>query len=120
EGVSFGQLLGQHEETKYPFVRVLKQALMRTEGKTFFPYMADIVGNTICADYLDYLRRDPTNVGLDVLRDDRVASRFFIGNDLNGLPRMALSLVDKHGKPRLDTCTGVVELVRQRYRFAEI
>ena len=32
---------------------------------------------------------------------------------------MALALVDRHGKPRLDVCTGVVELVRQRYRFAE-
>ncbi|MGA8669190.1 MAG: hypothetical protein WB679_04910 [Terracidiphilus sp.] len=102
------------------FVRILKDALKATEGKTFFPYMADIVGNTICADYFDYLRRDPTNVGLDVLRDNRVAARFFVGQDANQLLRMALALVDKRGKPRLDTCTGVVELVRQRFRFAEI
>jgi len=102
------------------FVRVLKEALKATEGKTFFPYMADIVGNTICADYFDYLRRDPANVGLDVLRDNRVAARFFVGKDANHLLRMALALVDKRGKPRLDTCTGVVELVRQRFRFAEI
>lgn len=86
----------------------------------FFPYMADLVANTICADYLDYLRRDPLNVGLDVLRDDRVASRFYIALDDNGAHRMALALVDKRGKPRLDTCTGVVELVRQRFRFAEV
>ncbi len=82
--------------------------------------MADIVGNTICADYLDYLRRDPINVGLDVLRDNRVASRFFVARDSKGSLRMALALEDRHGKPRLDTCTGVVELVRQRFRFAEI
>jgi HD superfamily phosphohydrolase len=117
---SFRDLLDAYDESKVPFVRILKAAMKNTEGKVFFPYMADIVGNTICADYLDYLRRDPMNVGLDVLRDDRVASRFFVGRDANGLPRMALSLVDKNGKPRLDTCTGVVELVRQRYRFAEI
>jgi HD superfamily phosphohydrolase len=117
---SFRDLLDAEDETSIPFVRILKAAMKNTERKAFFPYMADIVGNTICADYLDYLRRDPINVGLDVLRDDRVASRFFVGQDVNGLPRMALSLVDKHGKPRLDTCTGVVELVRQRYRFAEI
>jgi HD superfamily phosphohydrolase len=86
----------------------------------FSPYMADIVANTISADYLDYLRRDPHNLGLDVLRDDRVVLRFWVGLDHQGQSRMALALVDRRGKPRLDTCTGVIELVRQRYRFAEI
>jgi hypothetical protein len=120
EGLCFREVLEKEDETKRPFVRILKEALTRTEGRTFFPYMADIVGNTICADYLDYLRRDPSNVGLDVLRDDRVASRFFVGRDSKGSLRMALALTDRRGKPRLDTCTGVVELVRQRFRFAEI
>ena len=86
----------------------------------FAPYMADLVANTISADYLDYLRRDPHNLGLDVLKDDRVVSRFWVGVDHLGQSRMALSLEDGRGKPRLDTCTGVVELVRQRFRFAEI
>lgn len=118
--ISFSALIANEDPNKSPFIHVLRQALKATEGKTFFPYMADIVGNTICADYFDYLRRDAINVGLDVLRDNRVAERFFVGRDANGLQRMALSLVDKRGKPRLDTCTGVVELVRQRFRFAEI
>jgi HD superfamily phosphohydrolase len=117
---AFSEVLEDGDESTVPFLRILKEALSRTAGKTFFPYIADIVGNTICADYLDYLRRDPSNVGLDVLRDDRVASRFFVGKASNGLLRMALALTDRRGKPRLDTCTGVVELVRQRFRFAEI
>jgi len=49
------------------FAADILRALDTNAGKTFFPYMADIVGNTICADYLDYLQRDPTNLGLDVL-----------------------------------------------------
>jgi HD superfamily phosphohydrolase len=118
------------------FAGEVRQALDATEGTTFFPYMADIVGNTICADYLDYLRRDPRNLGLDILWDDRVISHFWIGRpmrfdvattdneqkqvQLAHDVHMALSLVDRRGKPRLDTTTGVVELVRQRYRFAEI
>lgn len=118
--LSFKERVESGNESEIPFLRILKNAFAQTDGKTFFPYMADIVGNTICADYLDYLRRDPSNVGLDVLRDDRVASRFFVGKDSKGLLRMALALVDRRGKPRLDTCTGVVELVRQRFRFAEI
>lgn len=125
------------EGTRTPFEQILGEELDRTEGASpvaerllaaherlsgtlFKPYMADIVANTISADYLDYLRRDPHNLGLDVLRDDRVVSRFLIGRDHLGQQRMALSLVDRRGKNRLDTCTGVVELVRQRFRFAEI
>src|SRR5262249_16604155 len=118
--ISFKERIEDGDVSGVPFLRVLRDAIVQTDGKTFFPYMADIVGNTICADYLDYLRRDPFNVGLDVLRDNRVASRFLIGKDSKGLLRMALALVDRRGKPRLDTCTGVVELVRQRFRFAEI
>lgn len=120
ERLTFGNILDKQDENKIQFIRILKDALKNTQNRIFFPYMADIVGNTICADYLDYLRRDPTNVGLDVLRDDRVASRFFIGKDATDSFRMALALVDRGGKPKLDTCTGVVELVRQRFRFAEI
>jgi HD superfamily phosphohydrolase len=124
--IPFGEVLVQDQKRNVnngecnPFIDILSSAIRDVQGETFFPYMADIVGNTICADYLDYLRRDPTNVGIDVLRDDRVASRFFVGRDANELPRMALALTDSHGKPRRDTCTGVVELVRQRFRFAEI
>lgn len=118
--ISFRELLEAVDANELPFVRVLLDALNMTEEKLFFPYMADIVANTICADYLDYLRRDATNVGLDVLRDDRVASRFFVGRDSKKALRMALALTDRRGKARLDTCTGVVELVRQRFRFAEI
>ncbi|MFY9315378.1 MAG: hypothetical protein WAO95_07440 [Burkholderiales bacterium] len=125
------------QEQKIPFVKViekldssspihkaLKKGLADTQKRrAFYPYFADIVGDTICADYLDYLRRDPTNVGLDVLRDDRVISCFYIGKEEADEPylyRMALSLVDRNGHPRLDTCAGVIDLVRQRFRFAEI
>ena len=103
--------------TKTEFAR----AYAAVEPRLFAPYMADIVADTICADFLDYLRRDASNLGLDVLRDDRVTSHFWIGRRRNsGQLHMALSLVDRRGKPRLDTTTGVVDLVRQRYRFAEI
>lgn len=108
------------EEGDVGIAEALLTACEETRGTVFSPYMADIVANTISADYLDYLRRDPHNLGLDVLRDERVVSRFWVGQDEKGQARMALSLVDRRGKRRLDTCTSVVELVRQRFRFAEI
>jgi len=101
------------------FATTVLRALDANQGKLFFPYMADIVSNTICADYLDYLQRDPTNLGLDVLSFKRVISRFWVGRDPSSELHMALSLVDRRGKPRLDTTTAVVDLVRQRFRFAE-
>jgi HD superfamily phosphohydrolase len=104
-------------ENHRKIAKVLHEAFINT-GELFHPYMTDVVANTICADYLDYVRRDPLNVGLDVLRDDRILSSFYVGSDSTGL-RMALALLDRHGKARLDVCTGVVEQVRQRYRFAE-
>jgi HD superfamily phosphohydrolase len=119
DGVIKDEKSEQERPDEVQAARDLRQAVQNAD-QLFRPYMADLVANTISADYLDYLRRDPHNLGLDVLRDGRIASRFWIGKDHHDQPRMALSLVDRRNKPRLDTCTSVVELVRQRYRFAEI
>jgi HD superfamily phosphohydrolase len=119
----FAKVVGALSDTDIVH-RLLRKAFFDTQKRAAFsPYFADVVGDTICADYLDYLRRDPTNVGLDVLRDDRIISRFYVGREEAAEPnlyRMALSLVDRAGHSRLDTCTGVIDLVRQRFRFAEI
>ena len=100
------------------------QLTLQNVRTAFFPYMVDIVANTICADYMDYVRRDTANAGLDRQTDDRVLSQFLIGqhrvSEANLQYRMALLLTDSRGKPRLDACTGVVDLVRRRFRLAEI
>jgi hypothetical protein len=106
------------------FVEYVQQQFGRAAG-LFHPYMADIVSDTICADYMDYVRRDTANTGLDRQTDDRVLSQFLIGryeplDDGEAQYRMALLLSDSRGKPRLDACTGVVDLVRKRFRLAEI
>jgi HD superfamily phosphohydrolase len=105
---------------EHDFASILMAAYNNTRDVFFHPFLTDIVANTICADYLDYVRRDPLNVGLDVLWDNRILSHFYISEEpRHKAYRMALALLDRHGKPRLDVCTGVVEQVRQRYRFAE-
>jgi len=100
------------------------QLKLKSVQFAFAPYMVDIVSNTICADYMDYVRRDTANTGLDRQTDDRVLSQFLVGEysnaDLSTQYRMALLLTDSRGKPRLDACTGVVDLVRKRFRLAEI
>ena len=118
-GRTFTELLSQ-QQTEFEKYLSKALALQCQAGRdTFSELMADLVANTICADYLDYMQRDPYFVGLDVLRDERVASRFYVGRHERWGDRMALSLVDRHGKRRTDTASGVFELVRQRFRFAE-
>lgn len=36
-----------------------------TRARLFHPFMSDIIGNTICADLLDYLPRDRCNLGME-------------------------------------------------------
>jgi HD superfamily phosphohydrolase len=44
----------------------------------FYPFMSDIVGNTICADLLDYLPRDRMNLGMEWRNHARLLRYFTI------------------------------------------
>lgn len=103
------------------FEKLYYEAYQKFNGKGFHQYMADIVADTICADYLDYLQRDTVNVGLDPVKETRIIQNYFVGCDqtTNSL-RMALSLVDKGGKPKLSTVTAAKNMVRHRFDLAEI
>jgi HD superfamily phosphohydrolase len=73
--------------TSYPFSEVIEQALAGTEYAhhiaeyAFDPhrdaYMLDVVGNTVCADLLDYAKRDARNANIKLDYDaDRIAENF--------------------------------------------
>jgi HD superfamily phosphohydrolase len=75
------------DKSEYPFQAAIRQALQGTafEGKlTEFEFqhkrdafMLDIVGNTVCADLLDYAKRDSHFAGLRLDYDpDRIAENF--------------------------------------------
>jgi HD superfamily phosphohydrolase len=116
---SFEEMLAEEKRDAEPFVRVVRQALSDTQRRVFFPYMADIVGNAICADLLDNVQRDSANVGLEISRATGILSRFFIGRNDRGACRMALALADGRGQSRSDTAAAI-ELLHQRFRCAEI
>lgn len=116
---SFEETLAEEKRDSEPFIRVVRQALSDTQRRIFFPYMADIVGNAICADLLDDVQRDSANVGLEVARDAAILSRFFVGRNDRGAFRMALSLTDGRENSRSDTAAAM-ELLHQRFRCAEI
>lgn len=86
-----------------------------------FPYVWDLVGNTVCADLLDYVQRDlracgmPVGIGTRFLDSFVITSDAFKEGDRN---RMALDL-EKRGMPRPDVESEVVKLLSYRYELAE-
>lgn len=87
-----------------------------------YAYVADIVGNTVCADALDYIDRDLSACGMPVAIGERFLDFFSITPADVPIPtnrgRMALRL-DKHGMPRPDVESEVLKLLTFRYELAE-
>jgi HD superfamily phosphohydrolase len=87
------------------------------------PFVADIVGNTVCADALDYTERDLAGCGMPGKLNDFFLDYFTITGDDPSIARehrrrMALRL-DKRGMPRPDVESEVVKLLTMRYELTE-
>ena len=76
-------------------------------------YLRDIVSGTICADLLDYLKRDNYYCGLKYEFDERVFHYFRVAAD-----RLALDLM-QDGMFRRDALTEITNLLRIRYMLSE-
>lgn len=86
------------------------------------PFVSDIVGNTVCADMLDYVPRDLRACGMPVSIGDRFLDFFTITPEAalakKDRQRMALNL-DKRGMPRPDVESEVIKLLSHRYELVE-
>lgn len=93
-----------------------------------FPFVADMVGNTICADLTDYLQRDHTYLGLPFSLGSRFMSAFYVTpRQPRPLPgekgplyqeRMAV-LLHRDGHIRADIVTELLKHLRYRYELQE-
>jgi uncharacterized protein len=86
-----------------------------------YPFVADMVGNTICADLLDYLERDHVFSGLPISLGRRYLSSFYVTPKSKAGPykrRMAL-VISRHGRERKDIVTEIVKHLRYRYELQE-
>jgi HD superfamily phosphohydrolase len=93
-----------------------------------FPFVADMVGNTICADLTDYLQRDHTFLGLPISLGERFMSAFYVTpTHESPLPhekgplyqqRMAV-LLHRDGRIRADVVTELLKHLRYRYELQE-
>ena len=78
---------------------IISGASGATEPSTY-PFVADIVGNTICADLLDYLRRDHLFTGLPIALGARFMDDFYvIGSDHKHYAKKMVVRIARHGRP---------------------
>jgi len=117
-----GQILG--EDFRKEVLRYL--ATPRDQASELeHPYVIDIVGNTVCADLIDYLARDTTYAGLKETFDPRFLRNLLIASYSNPSRkeeiynnRLVLSLL-KQNRVRRDVISEVMHLLRLRYSLAE-
>lgn len=85
-----------------------------------FPFCADLVGNTICADLLDYLDRDHLFTGLPESLGRRFISAFFVtASDCGPFSaRLALNIF-RNGHERTDIVSELLKALRYRYELSE-
>jgi HD superfamily phosphohydrolase len=86
-----------------------------------YPFAVDIVANTICADLLDYLKRDIYFAGLEEAYDERFLKYLIVrgDNDADHKNRLALRLFGNKGNIRRDNVSEILHLLRLRYSMGE-
>jgi HD superfamily phosphohydrolase len=86
-----------------------------------YPFVEDVVGNTICADLLDYLERDHRMTGLPVALGRRFVSAFYVRptGDPDIGRHMVLRIRRPDGRERTDVVTEVLKYLRFRYELSE-
>src|SRR5204862_2668039 len=78
----------------------------------------DIVGNTICADLLDYLHRDWYHLGKPKYFEKRLFQYMQIREDATGMPRFVIS-IGKKPRIKTDAVSAILDLLEHRYQLAE-
>ncbi len=86
-----------------------------------YPFVSDIVNNTICADLLDYLVRDHLFLGLPIGLGDRFMDNMYVareGDDIS-FPERLVVRITRQAAPRTDTTTEILKHLRYRYEETE-
>jgi HD superfamily phosphohydrolase len=83
--------------------------------------LADIIGNTICADLFDYLKRDHMMTGIKATYDDRIFRYFDVDDhEFEGkhYARILIRLV-KNGRIRGDCLADLLDILKLRYNLSD-
>lgn len=107
--------------TLFEELRVLIMSKVdRGSWRSSYPFVEDIVGNTICADLMDYLSRDHHHTGLPLAVGHRFANDFYVmgSTDVHYAGKMVIR-ISRHGQGRPDIVTELLKYLRYRYELTE-
>lgn len=94
--------------------------LKRNSVVSSYPFVGDIVGNTICADLIDYLRRDHWFTGLPIALGHRFVNDFYVMDSRHKhFPKRMVVRIARDGHLRADVVTELVKYLRYRYELTE-
>ena len=82
--------------------------------------LRDLVGNTVCADLIDYLQRDWRHIGRPRHLDTRLLQYMEILTD-GSESKLVVNLRSNHdGRSRPDVMSAILELLENRYHLWEV
>jgi HD superfamily phosphohydrolase len=95
----------------------LYESVQEGSIKPEYLVLADIIGNTICADLLDYIKRDHSMTGIRATYDSRIFRYFDVGEH-KGHKRAIIQLV-RHGRVRNDALADLLDILKLRYNLSD-
>ncbi|MCU1491740.1 MAG: putative phosphohydrolase, partial [Acidimicrobiaceae bacterium] len=99
---------------------ILSKENAGSDGASSYPFVADIVGNTISADLIDYLQRDHLFSGLPIALGDRFVDDFYVmASHHKHFAKKMVVRISRDGHPRSDVVTELVKYLRFRYELTE-
>ena len=85
-----------------------------------YPFVSDLVGNTICADLIDYLQRDHLYAGLPAAFGRRFLDGFYVTrSDHSYRAQRMVIRIRKDGRLRADVVSELFKYLRYRYELSE-
>ena len=99
---------------------ILSEWARKAQIPQTYPFVADIVGNTICADLIDYLQRDHRYTGLPAGFGHRFLDGFYVTkSDHPYQPERMVIQINRAGRPRADVVSELLKYLRYRYELSE-
>lgn len=111
----------EKDELESVRARIKKSSSVRLE------ICRDMIGNTICADILDYIHRDWYHIGKPKIFDERILQYMEVASDKKDAREYPVAdsedkfviMIGKRPKIRTDAISAILELLEWRYHIAE-
>ena len=85
-----------------------------------YPFVADLVGNTICADLIDYLQRDHLFAGLPAAFGYRFLDGFYVTRSDHPYQKQRMVIrISRDSHVRADIVSELFKYLRYRYELGE-